>query len=267
LRRINKIRLFSICLLLLVGNSLFAQSKHELDTIYNNWNFRLGPYFWFVGLKGEIVKPPVPSHLPYAPPKYSVDVKFKDIRNSIKWAAMITGQYRNKHFVTQFNFSSLIIESEAITPKELLLQDNIISLNYFSGDFGAGYRIIKNEKFEFDALLGLKFVYFKIGAVTNILGKKEVNGSRNHLWIDPIIGTNFKYRPHRKVEIVLYGDIGPSWVTMDFNYQLIGGVNYLFTKLFFISLGYRQYYLKVPDENAIFRGSVRGLMFRLGFQF
>lgn len=239
-----------------------------MDSTWNNWNFRISPFFWYIGFEGTIYRPPEPVHYPIPPPpKYEIDVGFKDIKNSIKFALMLAGQYRNKHIVAQFHFSSLILESEAITPHELLLQDNILKLNYFSGDLDLGYRVVKHPKFEFDAMLGLKFIYFKIGLKTNLLGKVEVEGERDNLWIDPAVGVNLLYRPHKKIEFTGYADIGPDFLDNVFSYQVILGANYLFTKTFMISLGYRVYAMEIPAEEAIFDGKIKGWIMRIGFQF
>jgi len=250
-------------------NTLQAQEKRELDSIStNDWNFRISPYFWLIGLKGTIYRPPHPTQLPEPPPpKYDIDVGFKDIKNSIKFVLMLAGQYKSKHIVTQFNFSSLILESEAITPLELVLQDNIINLTYMAGDFGIGYRVVKKPKFEFDALLGAKFIYFKIGLKTTALGNAQIEGERSKYWIDPVIGINLKYRPFRKVELIGYGDIGPAFPDEYNTYQYMIGANYLFTKTFMVSLGYRNYHLDFPREEAIFTGNLKGWIMKIGFQF
>ena len=250
------------------GTPSFAQEKQKTDSTWNNWNFRISPFFWFIGFEGTIYKPPEPTLTPIPPPpKYEIDVSFKDIRHSIKFALMLAGQYRNEHIVAQFNFSSLILESEAITPGELLLQDNIINLTYFSGDVGVGYRVIKNPKFEFDALLGLKFIYFKIGLKTNLAGNVPVEGEREKLWVDPVVGLNVKYIPHRKIEFAGYADIGPAFPDNIYDYQVMAGASYLFTKTFLITLGYRVYHIEFPKDEAIFDGTIKGWIMRIGFQF
>ncbi len=250
------------------GTASFAQEKQKIDSTWNNWDFRISPFFWLIGFQGTIYKPPVPALTPIPPPpKYEIDVGYKDINNSIKFALMLAGQYRSEHIVTQFNFSALILETEAITPWELVLQDNIINLTYFSGDVGVGYRVINKPKFEFDALLGLKFIYFKIGLKTNLAGSVLVEGERDNLWVDPVVGINFKYIPHRKIEFAGYADIGPAFPDNVFDYQVMVGASYLFTKTFLITLGYRTYHIEFPKDEAIFDGTIKGWIMRIGFLF
>ena len=261
------ISLFIFFYLFGLARTLHAQEKQELDSIWNDWNFRISPYFWYIGFQGTIYRPPSISTLPEPPPKYEIDVGFKDIKNSIKFALMLAGQYKNKHIVAQFNFTSLILESEAITPLELVLQDNIVNLTYIAGDVGIGYRVIKKPKFEFDALLGIKYVFFKIGLKTNAVGIGQIEGERQKFWFDPVIGANLKYRPHRKIEFVGYADIGPAFPDNLNTYQAMLGANYLFTKTFMIMLGYRAYHVDFPKEEAIFNGAIKGWIMKIGFQF
>lgn len=248
-------------------SSLEAQEARD-SIPWNDWNFRISPYFWFIGLEGEIIRPPEPSNYPIPPPpKYEIDVGFRDIQNSIKFALMLAGQYRGERIVAQFNFSSLVLESEAITPLELLLQDNIVRLSYFGGDLEAGYRFIRNPKFEMDGLVGVKFLYFGIDLKTNVLGAQQVEGARSKGWLDPVLGVNLRYNPHRKISLLGYGDVSIPGVGTDFSGQFLSMAQYHFTPAFFASLGYRSYVMEIPDEDAIFTGQLKGWILRVGFQF
>ena len=259
--------IFGVLLFLVCVPTLLGQEPRDSVT-WNDWNFRVSPYFWFIGLKGEINRPPTPvKPVEPPPPKYEIDIGFRDIQNSIKFALMLAGQYRGDRVVAQFNFSSLILESEAITPAELLLQDNIIRLSYFGGDLEVGYRVIKNRKFELDALVGLKFFYFGIDLSTNIVGSVEVEGSRGRGWIDPVVGVNLRYNPHRKISFIGYGDVCIPGVGSDFASQFISVAQYHFTPTFYTSLGYRSYFLNIPEDEAIFNGQLNGWIMRIGFQF
>ena len=48
-----------------VSFSLLGQdSLKTKEATPNPWNFRIGPYFWFIGMTADRAKPPVPSNLP-----------------------------------------------------------------------------------------------------------------------------------------------------------------------------------------------------------
>lgn len=258
--------LFLFVFLLIVSDSQ-AKKIQEKDTTWTKWNFRISPYFWFIGFEGTLHRPPIPSNYPEPKPSYDIDVGFKDIKNSIKFALMLAGQYKNKTMVTQFNFSSLILEGEAITPLELVLQDIHYRLDFYAGDLSIGYRLIRHPKIEFDVLGGLKFIYFRVGGRTSVLGKWEFDLDRNLTWIDPVIGMNFRYRPHKRIELSSYADIGGRLFGSDLSYQFMGSLNVFVTKTFFITGGYRLWGIDHPFEEAVFTGHLKGWIFRLGFQF
>ena len=210
----------------------------------------------------------MPTNYPIPPPpKYDIDVSFQDISSSIKFIMMLAGSYKNQHIITHFNFSSLILESEAITPIDLVLQDNVVKLNYFGGDLALGYRWIKKPKIEFSPVIALKFISMKIGLTSTVLGDIPVEGARSNFWVDPVIGGDFTYRPATRLELTGYADVGPRLLNDVYTYQLLAGVNYLFTKTFLMTLAYRQYHAEFAANEAIFNGSLHGWLLRIGFQF
>ncbi len=142
----------------------------------------------------------------------------------------------------------------------------MVRLSYSSGDVSIGYRFIKSDKIDSDAIFGLKFIYFDVRAGANILGIQDVDGEREWFLSDPVIGYKFRYRPAKKVEIMSYGDIGII-LGDELTYQFFGGITYKFTKTFHTSLLYRYWGLDVPGDEAIYVGTAKGLMIRLGFQF
>ena len=124
-----------------------------------------------MGFKGTIYNPRVPTQInELAPPKYDIDVSFRDISANIKFAFMGAGEYRYKRFVTQFNITSLILQGDAITPVDLVLQGLAYRFEYVSGDFSAGYFVVKKPKIEVGVMLGLKFLYTKIGGSGSLIG-------------------------------------------------------------------------------------------------
>jgi len=247
------------------------------DTTWNQWNFRLSPYAWLLGIKGQIAITPDPVQLPELPPPietlpsgysiYDIDLSFQDVRHSLKFILMLSGQYRGDRFVTQFNLSSFVIESDALAPFDYVFQNSSLRVAYAGGDLGAGYRIIRNKKFEFDILLGLKFVYSKVGLDTEIVGQAPISVVADKLWTDPVIGTNFAFRPHKRIELMAYGDIGSTLLNENLTYQFIFNAHFNITRLFYISAGYRKYYVDFSAHEAFFSGSLQGMIVIIGLQF
>lgn len=253
----------------ILATTVQAQQTEKVKKDYSkfqNWHFRVSPFLWYLGIKGEIIQPPQPSTLPEAPPSYEIDVGFKEIRNSLKFFIMIGAEYRGKHIVAQANVTSFILEGQAVTPFEIIIQGVNYRLSYLSSEITAGYRILKMKKINLDGLLGLRFINTNISASTNILGI-TFSGERNVFWYDPIMAFKVKYIPHPKLELSGYVDFGP--IRAIDSYQITASVNYLFTKVFHMSLGYRNYFIdSEPDEeDTFFKGRVYGPYLRFGFQF
>lgn len=268
--------LLMVVLFSIPSRPVSAQGAFKYDSTWSKWNVRLVPHLWLLGIHGNIVRPPQPENLPGFPPipeqlpkvdKYEIDLGFKEVRNSLKFAIMLNGRYQQEWFVTQLNISSIILEGEAITPNEYVLQNNILNLAYAGGDLGAGYRIIRKPRLELDALLALKFVYTRVRIATDILGNRHLEGAHKLFWTDPVIATNLLYRPIPRLELVFYGDIGYTILNKDLSYQFSGNVNFILSKLIFLSAGYRNYYAEIPEDQAVFWGTLSGMVIRIGFQF
>jgi hypothetical protein len=87
------------------------------------------------------------------------------------------------------------------------------------------------------------------------------------LWTDPVIATNFTYRPLKRIELVALGDIGAPILNEKFTYQFAFIANFLISRHIYMSAGYRNYYVKYPSQEAVFSGALHGMMVKFGVQF
>ena len=75
---LKMICVFTVLVLSTIGFNSEAKEKSKSDTTWNEWNFRINPYFWFMGFKGTIYRPPQPTLMPEPPPqKFDIDVGLK----------------------------------------------------------------------------------------------------------------------------------------------------------------------------------------------
>lgn len=247
------------------------------DSEWYDWNVRLSPFFWLIGIKGQVAITPDPVQLPEIPPPieqlpsgvsiYDIDLSFKDISNSLKFALLLSGQFHVKGFVSRFNISSIVLESNAETPFDYFFQNNTVRLAYAGGDLGAGYRLVKSKKVEFDVMAGLKFIYTKVGLQTSVVGELPIEANVSRFWTDPVIATIVSYRPHKRIELMAYGDLGYTLFNDNLTYQFSTDAKFFASKLLFISVGYRKYYFDFTAKEAFFAGSMQGMLIKLGFQF
>jgi hypothetical protein len=253
-------------------NPLCAQEveKEKAPKDWEDWNFKLSPYFWLVGFNGTLTTPPLPI-LPTPLPEpednsYDIDIGFKDVRNSIKYAMMLSGQYRNQKISVVMNYSHLILEGQAVTPFEILIRGIDFRFRHISGDMSLQYRIVKSEKWNFDAGLGLKFLDEKIESVVNFTFDTSVDLDTTVNWVDPVISALVRFMPHQRVDVVVYTDVG-SGLIGDLSYQSMGGIAYRFSRVFSVSIGYRIWGVRKDFGNSILKGNLNGLTTRLGFRF
>ncbi|WP_115460564.1 DUF481 domain-containing protein [Winogradskyella aurantiaca] len=233
---------------------------------YSDYKFKVSPFFWFLGLKGEIIAPPQPSTLPEPPPRYQVDLSFSDLSSSIRFITMMGMDYKGEHFIIRANVTSLILEGQAITPLQIITEGVDYRFTYLTSEITGGYRILKNPKLDLDVLLGVRMLYTKITGETDIVGV-TFTGERQVFWWDPILGFQIKYRPHERLELTGYTDFGP--IRNVDSYQFQAQAIYHLTKTFSMALGYRNYYInsEAEEKETIYKGRVYGPFARLGFQF
>jgi hypothetical protein len=224
------------------------------------------PFLWYVGLEGTIHRPPKPTNLPEIEPVFDVNVGFKELRSSIKFAIMLSSEYKTGRMVLKLNFFSLILESNLITPYELILQNTILKMYYFGGDAAIGYRIFRKPNLEIDGMVGFKLNSIKISGRTDVIGFIRFEDERQDVWFDPMLALRARYFPVERIEISVYGDAG-LLIGDNINYQYYGEVFFHVTKAFYVSLGYKSWTFIVPEEEAIYNGSIKGWISKIGFQF
>ena len=261
--------IFTVCLFTVQALPQEVKEK-ESGKDWEGWHFNASPYFWFVGLSGTLIvpePPPVPGTLPEEMPReIEIDIGFKDVKNSIQYAMMFSGQYRNEHISVVMNYTHLILQGEATTPLELIIQGIEYRFRHVSGDLSVQYRFIKTEKWNIDAGLGVKFLSDKAEALVNFPIDTSIDLDRSVSWVDPVFSTIIKYIPHPKVEIAGYGDFG-SGLIGDLSYQTIVGATYRFSPLFYMSVGQRVWGVKTEIKSGVFTGNINGWITRIGFRF
>lgn len=247
-------------------SQMMAQSSDSLDyKKFNNWNVRVSPFFWYVGIEGQVSAPPEPSNLPEINPVIDIDLSFKELSHSIKFAMMISGDYRGKWLVSKFNFMSLILDTDAVTPYEILLRDVNLKLHYFSGDAALGYLFMNRKKIDMEAFVGIKVASIKASVKGTVI-VFPMKAERHTLYIDPMLAYRIRYFPFKRLELMGYADYGMRFWKYQ-SYQMNSEAIFHFSKLFYMSLGYRVWGVKTDIDEASYSGRLKGWISRIGFQF
>lgn len=259
-----------LLVLLFSCNALIGQDslnvKPQSYVFEKKTHFRLSPFFWFVGFKGEIYTPPVPSNYPNLEPKYEIDVGFKEIASDLKFALMLSGEHYEDKWSARFDMSSIILDGNAITPLDAIFTNINYRLGYLGGNISAGLNMFNESKFRLDLMAGAKFTYMSIEATYDVLSTAPIEENRDEWWLDPTLGLNLVMKPFDRTEFKLYADIG-AIAGVELSSQFITEFNYFVSKTFYLSIGYRYWYIRIPEEKAIYNGSIDGWIMRFGFQF
>ena len=232
---------------------------------YNKWDVRISPFFWYVGIEGQINAPPEPSNLPNIEPIIDIDVSFKDISHSIKFALMLSGDYRGDWLVSKFNFMSLILDTDAVTSREILLRGVNLKFHYFSGDAALGYLILDKKKLDMEAFVGLKIASVKARVKGTVL-VFPMRAERHSIWLDPMMAYRIRYFPFKRLELTGYVDYGLRFWKHQ-SYQCNSEAVFHFSRLLYLSLGYRIWGVKADIDDVVYSGHLKGWISRVGFQF
>jgi len=237
----------------------------QFKLIHDKEDSELALFFWFVGFKGSIYRPPTPGNFPEPPPpKYDIDLSFRDVSSNLRFAVMASSEYRLKNTTFRTSFSSLVFKGKAFVPADLIFQNINYRVGYFAGDLSAGKSLLSHDKIRIDGLIGFKWTHMSIRGESDLIGTQPFEGNREHWWLDPLIGVDILYSPLERLEFHAYGDIG-ALVGSELTFQLIGEANYYINSWFYLTYGYRVWGLKVDPEQAIYEGQIKGMVLRLGF--
>ena len=263
-----RITILTVLMVMGVSLGLFAQDSNNVkEKEFGDWQFRVGPYYWFIGIDASIERPPVPSTLPEPDSKFDISIPYNEIHNSLKFAFLINTDYHNNRWLGVLNATSFILEGDAITPKEIIIKDSQYRLAVAFGEALVGYEIVSKRKFKFQGLIGSKIIYNKITANGTYGIKKEFFGEREGFWVEPVLAVKLKYFPHPRIECSGYLDYGPIRSEHELTNQLSLNVNFLLTKWLYIAPGYRYWLFRVDRDEAIFNGQMYGFYVRVGAQF
>ena len=245
---------------------LHAQKKDSIET-QSDWQFRVGPYYWFIGIDASLERPPVPTTLPEVEPRFELSIPYSEVQNALKFAFLINTDYHNNRWLGVLNATSFILEGDAITPKEIVLRNSNYRLAMAFGEALAGYEVVSKRKFKLQGYVGAKIIYNKIEARATYGVKEEFHGEREGFWVEPVLAMRAKYLPHSRIECAAYVDYGPLRSEAELTNQFTVNVNVLLNKWLYVSPGYRYWLFRVNKDQAIFNGQMYGFFVRIGGQF
>lgn len=212
-----------------------------------DWRFRLSPYAWFAGAKGDVGTIP-PNSVP-------VDVSASDAFDDAEASYMfILDAKKQGHGIFVDLFYSDVQSNDDLVPEPINLtlksvtKTTIFTLTY-------QYEIYHQNNTVIDLFAGAR--YWNIdselkfgGGIDDLAGKKITN---DESWVDPMIGVK-AHIPMDNSQFYIGGGagIGGFDIGSDFFYEVSMNVGYQWNKSIGTAIGYRIFEVDYEDDGYIY---------------
>ena len=208
----------------------------------NPWEFRLSPYAWLAGFKGDV------AGIPGLPPT-SVDISPSDAIDDTEasFMAMFEAKKNGKGFFMDFLYSDLeskdAIGEGPLGPLTLTsrTKTTIVSGAYL-------HEIYNKEQSVVDLFAGVR--YWDIDTHLSLGGP---GAGHTESWVDPLIGIKGRtVLGNSKFYVSGGAAVGGFSVNSDLFYDLNANLGYQWTKSIGTTIGYRLYDLDYENDGFIY---------------
>ena len=212
------------------------------------WNFRLSPYLWFAGLKGDVGT--IPS-LPTAPVDISATDALEDTEASLM---LILDAKKGRHgFFTDLIYTDVQSDEELVPQPIGLMMKSTSRTTIFS--LAYQYELYGQDQTVVDLLAGGRYwaidseLKFK-GGLGLLAGKKLSN---DESWFDPALGIKGR-APLGSSQFYVEGGagLGGFGVGSDLFYEINANVGYQWNKSIGTALGYRMFDVDYEDDGYVY---------------
>lgn len=249
----------------LIVGLLASSTGHAADTIStmvpqakpiesNGWAFSFSPYFWAAGLSGEFGQ--------FNLPAVHLDQSFGDILNDLDFSTMMIGEARHGRYSFFADIQYTKVSSSAATPRGIVVNSVGLSSETFSGLFGAGYSVFRNDRATVDLVGGARVWHAgtEISLRGGLLGNVDATDSAT--WVDGMTGVRARYAITDEFYLSGWGLIGTGQAKLDWDVAAI--VGYQINDTFSAVAGYRALGVDYSADgftfDAVQQGPILGLV-------
>jgi len=211
----------------------------------SGWHFAVSPYLWFPGVHGTVGS---------FGRDVSVHATPGDLLSNFRFGLMGLVDTRYKRIVLPLDmmwirlgddkalpFSNLMVTKAKLRGSEFILTPKV------------GFRLVDQEKFKIDALVGFRYWHFGEN-LKFVPSNLNLNFSNSQNWVDPVVGGRILANLSPKISVAIGGDVG-GWNTGSLlDYQVVGVLGYKIKPKWTLQAGYR--YLSTDYRNSNRGGSI-----------
>lgn len=239
--------------LLLGADPVFAEE---------NWQFRLSPYIWFAGLKGDVATIP-------GAPSVPIDISPSDALQDTEASLMIMlDAKKGRHgFFTDLLYSDVRSDEELIPAIELTMR-SITKTTQFT--LAYQYEIYRQDQAVVDLLAGARYwaidSELQFGGGLGFLAGKKI--SNDESWLDPLVG--FKGRAplgNSRFYVAGGAGLGGFGVGSDLFYEVSANVGYQWNKAIGTTIGYRMFDVDYENDGYVYDVKQQGWQVGLTWSF
>ena len=221
-----------------------AVQEEEAVVEENSWDFRLTPYAWFAGFKGNVASVPSLG----GDPIY-VDISASDALSDteVSFAAVFEGKKGKHGFLTDFSYSDMRANTALYDGVPITL-DSISKTTLFSAAYM--YELYRSESAVVDVYAGARYWKIDTDLSLNIIlpsiGHKES-------WVDPLIGIKGRTTlGESRFYVVGSATVGGFGAGSDLFYDLAAHLGYQWSKSIGTTIGYRMYDLDYENNGFVY---------------
>ena len=219
----------------------------NLANAEGEWDFRLTPYLWFAGVKGNV------STLPGSP-VVPIEVTPSDALSDSQVSFMMFFEAKQQKHGMLFDILYTDSESDTTLVEEINLTLKSISRNkMFSAAYE--YELYNKEQSVVDVFVGLRYwkvdTKLEFGGGLGILAGQSIRNAES--WIDPLIGVKGRTRlGDSNFYAVGWLAGGGFGVGSDSFYDVSANVGYQWNKAIGTTLGYRLFNVDYEDGSFVY---------------
>jgi len=227
------------------------------------WDFRLTPYLWFAGLKGDVATIP---GAPSAPIDISPSEAIEDTEAGLM---LLLDAKRGRHGVfADFLYTDVRSDEDLLPPPIALTLRSVTKTTIFS--LAYQYEVFNENQTSLDVMVGARYwdidSELSFGGGAGLLAGRRVQNDES--WIDPMVGIKGRM-PLGDTAFYIEGGagLGGFGVGSDLFYELSGAIGYQWTPAIGTAIGYRMFDVDYEDGGFVYDARQEGWQVGLTWAF
>ena len=223
----------------------------------DQWHISISPYLWFAGTHGTLGA-------------FNRDVGYRasaiDLLSHFRFGLMAAAEVRHDRVLFPLDTMWIRLRDDRALPfPNLSATSANLKASMFVFTPKTGFRVINQEKFKADFLMGLRYWHFgeNLQFSPSLLG---LNFSKSQDWVDPLVGGRIETPVSQKAVVTVAGDVGGWGAGSKLDYQIVGLLGYKLKPSITLQAGYRYLYAdyqKNGPANASNKFALSGIVLGL----